>query len=40
MVELDALMTVLLHGQSMRGDTHRFSVTADPEDAYSKVCVR
>ena len=39
LVSLDALMLVLEHGQSMRGDTHRFSVTADPEDAYSRVSI-
>ena len=34
---LCCLFQVLHHGQSMRGDSHRFSVTADPEDAYSRV---
>ncbi|KAK2168514.1 hypothetical protein LSH36_16g05047 [Paralvinella palmiformis] len=27
---------VLHHGLNMRGDSHRFSVSADPEDAFSK----
>ncbi len=40
LVSLDALDRVLHHGQSTRGDTHRFSVTADPEDAFSRVCYK
>ncbi len=32
-------MQVLHHGQSMRGESHRFSVTVDPEDAFSRVSV-
>ena len=36
-VPLEALVRVLHHGQSVRGDSHRFSVTSDPEDAFSKV---
>lgn len=35
-VPLDALDQVLHHGQSVSGDSHRFSVTADPEDAFSR----
>lgn len=35
-VPLDALDKVLHHGQSQAGDSHRFSVTADPEDACSR----
>ena len=36
-VPLDALYRVLHHGESAKGDSHRFSVTADPEDATSRV---
>lgn len=37
-VPLDALYRVLHHGETAKGDSHRFSVTADPEDSTSKVC--
>ena len=36
-VPLDSLVGVLAHGQSMRGDSHRFSTSTDPDDVYSKV---
>ena len=36
-VPLDSLVGVLAHGQSMRGDSHRFSTATDPDDVYSKV---
>ena len=36
-VPLDSLYRVLHHGESAKGDSHRFSVTADPEDATSRV---
>lgn len=36
-VPLDALYRVLHHGETAKGDSHRFSVTADPEDATSRV---
>lgn len=36
-VPLDALYQVLHHGENASGDSHRFSVSADPEDATSKV---
>ena len=36
-VSLDALYRVLHHGESAKGDSHRFSVSADPEDATSRV---
>ena len=35
-VSLDALYRVLHHGESAKGDSHRFSVSADPEDATSR----
>nr|XP_022317151.1 sperm flagellar protein 2-like isoform X9 [Crassostrea virginica] len=35
-VPLDALYQVLHHGENASGDSHRFSVSADPEDATSK----
>ena len=39
-VPLEALYRVLHHGESAKGDSHRFSVTADPEDATSRVSLR
>lgn len=36
-VPLDALYQVLHHGENASGDSHRFSVSADPEDATSRV---
>lgn len=36
-VPLDSLYRVLHHGESAKGDSHRFSVSADPEDATSRV---
>ena len=36
-VPLDALVDCLAHGQSLRGDSHRFSTTTDPDVAFSKV---
>nr|XP_011414807.2 sperm flagellar protein 2 isoform X4 [Crassostrea gigas] len=35
-VPLDALYQVLHHGENASGDSHRFSVSADPEDATSR----
>ncbi|WAR24394.1 SPEF2-like protein [Mya arenaria] len=35
-VPLDALYRVLHHGETPKGDSHRYSVTADPEDATSR----
>ncbi|XP_063404210.1 sperm flagellar protein 2-like isoform X1 [Mytilus trossulus] len=35
-VPLDSLYRVLHHGESAKGDSHRFSVSADPEDATSR----
>lgn len=35
-VPLDALYKVLHHGETAKGDSHRFSVTADPEDSTSR----
>ncbi|XP_071954486.1 sperm flagellar protein 2-like isoform X2 [Antedon mediterranea] len=35
-VPLDALVQVLHHGQPLLGDSHRFSVTSDPEDTFSR----
>ncbi|XP_060552949.1 sperm flagellar protein 2-like isoform X2 [Ruditapes philippinarum] len=35
-VPLDALYRVLHHGETAKGDSHRFSVTADPEDSTSR----
>lgn len=37
LVNIDALYRVLHHGESAKGDSHRFSVSADPEDATSRV---
>jgi hypothetical protein len=34
-VELKALVQVLHHGRPTLGDSHRFSVTSDPEDTFS-----
>ncbi|XP_071799466.1 sperm flagellar protein 2-like isoform X1 [Asterias amurensis] len=35
-VDLNALVQVLHHGQPTLGDSHRFSVTSDPEDTFSQ----
>ncbi|XP_022100241.1 sperm flagellar protein 2-like isoform X2 [Acanthaster planci] len=35
-VELKALVQVLHHGRPTLGDSHRFSVTSDPEDTFSQ----
>ncbi|XP_041476082.1 sperm flagellar protein 2-like isoform X2 [Lytechinus variegatus] len=35
-VPLSALVRVLHHGQPSLGDSHRFSVTSDPEDTFSQ----
>ena len=37
LVPLDAIYRVFHHGETAKGDSHRFSVTADPEDATSRV---
>ena len=36
-VPMEALYRVLHHGESASGDSHRFSVQADPEDSTSRV---